>query len=424
MAYKKLTLFLIVFFFFSFFSNANELKEKKFLQRRIKLLAKQLYDKEYSVRAKAMFLLGEIGSEAISAFPEMVKIYKNDKHPEVVSQTTLALSKMGQKGMIVLLKGYKTEKNVSRRAYIVQVLANTGEKAVPPLTEILIKDKATEVKAEAAWALGQIGSPSFTAMPVLISTLRENDNFLRDRLLNAIEKIGEKGLPFLIQNLKTEKNKFIKCSVAGLIGHLGPKAALAVPALIEALQDKDYRVRANAALTLSKIGSKADFATPALMKAMEDGNHNVKFHAISAIGSIGSKASAAIPQLISLLRKREFIAAWALGEMGEKAESAIPALIKALKDSSDIVRYMAAEALGKIKKRANLCVTALISVLQDSENIVREKAIKALLNFGSKAKKALPFLIKISVEEKNPRIREVATKAMNEIKKRLQNEPK
>ena len=52
------------------------------------------------------------------------------------------------------------------------------------------------------------------------------------------------------------------------LGHIGPKAASAVPALIVALSDEDVRVRVAAAAALGRIGPKAAPAVPALIAVL------------------------------------------------------------------------------------------------------------------------------------------------------------
>lgn len=60
------------------------------------------------------------------------------------------------------------------------------------------------------------------------------------------------------------------------LGNIGPAAAEAVPALIDALKDPDEIVRQKAAQALENIGPAAAEALPALTDALEDPDEIVR----------------------------------------------------------------------------------------------------------------------------------------------------
>ena len=60
----------------------------------------------------------------------------------------------------------------------------------------------------------------------------------------------------------------------------------ATPALMQALQDSDLRVRREAALALGHI--EAVDAVSALIKLLQDENESVRFHAVLALKQIGT----------------------------------------------------------------------------------------------------------------------------------------
>jgi HEAT repeat protein len=64
----------------------------------------------------------------------------------------------------------------------------------------------------------------------------------------------------------------------------------AVPALAEALKDKNSVVRTNAAQALVKIGAEAQAAVPALAEALKDKEPGVRGHAAEALGRKSSAA--------------------------------------------------------------------------------------------------------------------------------------
>ena len=64
----------------------------------------------------------------------------------------------------------------------------------------------------------------------------------------------------------------------------------AVPALIEALKDKDGEVRVAALYALSSIGPAARAAVPALIEALKDKDRKVHAAAFNALDSMGPAA--------------------------------------------------------------------------------------------------------------------------------------
>jgi HEAT repeat protein len=92
---------------------------------------------------------------------------------------------------------------------------------------------------------------------------------------------------------------------------------LDVSEALEALRDDDWQVRVAAAVALEGIGPRAALAAPALIQTLEkDEREDVRRAAAEALGSIGPVTT-----------------------------EAISALVHALDDNSDYVRWAAAKAL-------------------------------------------------------------------------------
>jgi HEAT repeat protein len=83
------------------------------------------------------------------------------------------------------------------------------------------------------------------------------------------------------------KDKRLRFGAANALVRIGPAA---VPALIEALKDKDRNVRRAAALALGKIGPATKDAVPALIEALKDKESYVRSAAAWALGKIGPEA--------------------------------------------------------------------------------------------------------------------------------------
>ena len=217
------------------------------------------------------------------------------------------------------------------------------------------------------------------------------------------------------------------------LGRIRDRAS--VPALAEALGDKESRVRLEAAKALGFI--KDPRAVPALLKALGDGDRNVRFYAAYALGEIGDpKAAAALLQALGdpawCVRDQ---AAWALRGLGDpklagplaaalKEESAdvahimwllrhlggkqaVGPLATLLRDPDARVRKRAVRALGELGDKG--AVEPLIAALVDKSSEVRRLAVEALVALGDE--RAEEPLKALAARETDPSVRAAARKA-------------
>jgi HEAT repeat protein len=70
------------------------------------------------------------------------------------------------------------------------------------------------------------------------------------------------------------------------LGHVGKADPAALPAVTEALKDRDVEVRREAALALLNLGADAKEAEPALVEAGKDGDKTVREYAAKALERI------------------------------------------------------------------------------------------------------------------------------------------
>ncbi|HPP52681.1 MAG TPA: HEAT repeat domain-containing protein, partial [Thermoguttaceae bacterium] len=191
-------------------------------------------------------------------------------------------------------------------------------------------------------------------------------------------------IPALREALK-DKDSRVRWRAAEALGNLGDRES--IPALREALKDQDWHVREAAAEALVKLGPPS---IPALREALKDQHSDVRHAAAKALGNLGDHES--IPALREALKDQDWhvrgIAAEVLGKLGDR--ESIPALREALKDEELSVRNAAAKALGKLGPEA---IPALREALKDQDEDVGEAAAEALLHLGEvpKTKRDLVF---------------------------------
>ena len=199
-------------------------------ERDFSALIAALGDKDEVTRLNAAYELGTIGAPTV---PALVETWR--KASEVVGDS-------------------ESENDSSQHATF--ALSAIGGPAVPALVEAL--DSADEsIRANAAYALGDIGSAAQEAVPSLTQVLRDESAWVRRHATEALGLIGQP------------------------VQHT-------VPALIDLLRDEHYWIRDNAARALARLGPAAEAAIPALTDTMNDENRYVRFHATFALKQIGT----------------------------------------------------------------------------------------------------------------------------------------
>jgi HEAT repeat protein len=267
------------------------------------------------------------------------------------------------------------------------------------------------------WAVGSYVRilSRYGSTPALIAALDLDCKGFYDDVAKAIETelmaLGNVGVRVLA---KAVTDKHATVTVRGFAASaLGrAKTAIAVPSLIEALNDPNRRVRGNAARALAEIGDQQ--AVVPLLTVLDscfqtppqrgDGPVDTSGGAVdfqSALESLVDSRSVELllPTLNNVHAGMRYSAARLLGKIGDV--QAVDTLIYALNDGSSDVRFavvLALEAIGDIRAVEPLC-----AALADSDHNVRRVAASALGSFAdSRAAIALArFLLSLPVECKH-----------------------
>jgi HEAT repeat protein len=218
---------------------------------------------------------------------------------------------------------------------------------------------------------------ALVALVVQANTPRENP--LLEGLLTALPDLARGVQDPIVQN---------RLAAVDAIEQLGPSAAPAQPALVQALNDRDRFVRWAAARTLGKVGPvHPAIEVPILARLLDDQDVDVDRAAAVALANYGPVAQPAVPALTRMLRADHWVlriqAVQTLESIGTGAASAIPALAAALTDPDTRVRRFSAELLGKFGGRAREAVPALERALGDGNADVRRAVSDALLSIAT-----------------------------------------
>ena len=164
------------------------------------------------------------------------------------------------------------------------------------------------------------------------------------RSLWAIGPAAAAAAPYLVESL-TDKEWVMRWSAARAIGAVASEEhlALTVPALANALTDRDSRVCEAAAFALEQMGVVAEAALPALSRAVSAEQDSAAQTGTCQVIDVG-------PAIEELLMHTGWTVRWAavraLGVVGKGNRDALPSLTLALIDAEWQVRGGAALAIG------------------------------------------------------------------------------
>ena len=179
------------------------------------------------------------------------------------------------------------------------------------------------------------------------------------------------------QLLKDENEEIRSDAIRTLEFSHDPRA---LSALVEALRDPSFKVKAEAVRAIVTLGEQATGPVIRLLNdAIDEGDNLTARYAAKALGLIGDRSISSV--LVELLKSDDkFVAcesALALGRLGEP--KAVPDLIALLEEPNGNIRFAAAEALGQICDP--IAREALHRRLSDDDEGVRAKVRWALSRF-------------------------------------------
>jgi HEAT repeat protein len=208
---------------------------------------------------------------ALAAGKDIRGLVRALRHPDLGVQweATAALGSLGPEAMEELLRQLPT-RHRSVKLGIIEALGEIGDpRAVDPLVREL-RDPSVEVRWETALALGEIGDARVTGP--LLAGLRDPDRYVRYGTALALQKLG-----WVPGNPDEQAHLLLGLQDWEGLRSLGPAA---IPALGNALRDREKPVRARAVEVLGEIGSPD--AIPAIMQALRDANDEVRWQAVLA----------------------------------------------------------------------------------------------------------------------------------------------
>ncbi|HEV7924290.1 MAG TPA: HEAT repeat domain-containing protein [Verrucomicrobiae bacterium] len=197
-----------------------------------------------------------------------------------------------------------------------------GSNAIPPLLRVLqsgggrfrhmvmaVNDKQSVVQLPfgkpweqsmaAARGLYAMGSNARPALPALTNLLFHSNETITSAI--AMAGIGTDALPILLSALSNQ-NYRIRIAAVSALGEERSDLEIVVPALIGSLRDTNQLVHWSAATSLGQLHAEPDIAVPALMNDFPSNDKQLRSGILIALGQFENKARKAIPMILEALK--------------------------------------------------------------------------------------------------------------------------
>ena len=215
-----------------------------------------------TTRMKAANELGFMRTDAAEAVPALVNALEDSYEP-VRRNAIYALGAISKPAVERLIDALDSEKAAFDMEPILHIcdpahgLAAIGASAVPALITAL-ENERENVRASAAYALGEMGPIAAEAVDGLIALLTDESEEVRRHAISALGMIKvpvAKTVPALMRILEDREDTDLAFFAAQALTRIGPDATEAVPALREALLSESAYVRGFSSEALSRIGT-------------------------------------------------------------------------------------------------------------------------------------------------------------------------
>jgi HEAT repeat protein len=381
--------------------------------RVVSAMIRSLKDQDVKVRVAAVATLGTIAPKAKSAVPALAGGLRNDDiRIRVLAAEVLAVLKadaapaapalvecLGQKAVAGMLDGKEFLLDPAASAH--RALIAIGEPAIPALVRGLsyITKSGDNVSGKAGQILGGMvylstvdnGKMSPGIAAIIPALIRVNDK-------DGLRACGPAAVPALTAALKQPKSSVVAAEI------LAKHEVKGLPIVIEALTDKNPKVRVAAASGLARIERRA--------KLIVDDREAFKNSPLREWAEM--VRDEAMPKLIRMLkdpdRDARMVSASALSELGAMNEKVVPELINLLKDKDVMLQKSAVFALARIKNEA--AIKGLIEAFRLKDKSVRDTAANQFRWIG---RDALPSLTR-ALDDNDPVVAALAKTAIGHIK--------
>jgi hypothetical protein len=163
------------------------------------------------------------------------------------------------------------------------------------------------VRVIAIWAIGHMDPPVEEAARKLVPMCIHIDELTGLAAAEAVGKIGEPMVPYLLLSLAEVQGSHPRCGVVQALGLCGEAAQPAVPVLLQLYEDTtDLRLREAIDVALVRIGAERPGKPDAVAQLVaemtaDDAQGFTRYLDAQELGEMGPAAAAAVPVLMAQL---------------------------------------------------------------------------------------------------------------------------
>jgi HEAT repeat protein len=262
--------------------------EKTEVASLIEVLKKERNFFSYEGR-RASEILTEIGEPAVAPLIELL----SHRNSDVRSLAAYTLGRIGSRTAVEPLIGLLGDRQVLLQT--ANALGDIGDpKACEPLLDALIREEKMTRGPNAEQA-GRVSTPARLALaPILLG---EGSTAVFHSILLTLVKLGHEPTTRALAEAAIGDDKRLGSPAVWMLAQLQTPIprdhGFIVDALLHALKDPDYYVRAGAAAALGRLADRR--AVAALLNALKDADGDVRWHAAFALGTLGDER--ALPEL-------------------------------------------------------------------------------------------------------------------------------
>jgi HEAT repeat protein len=330
-------------------------------------LIKALDDSRHAVVLGAIEKLGNQGSAAKEAVPALGKFLRKN-HKEFPVQAAKALAKIGAPAVPELIKALDDPSETVRiRALLtLGTIGREARLAVIPVAKLL-EDENVRIRLAAALVLGAMHEEARPAAIPLGKALRDADPQVRFVAADSLYQIGLEGIEQILPVAKDNDPDIRFNALAAIRRYVGSKKA--VEALVDALSDKNMKIRGLAISGLVRFGPAAKTSLPQLLENLLTGERDVQKNAFTAIMAIGSHQDIELRDKLTGLNEKM---SWGAAD---SPMMDFPKTVKSLMVPNPTARLTAALALGRLGPKAKNALPLLKQLQKDPNHIVRAAAV-------------------------------------------------
>jgi HEAT repeat protein/transcriptional regulator with XRE-family HTH domain/energy-coupling factor transporter ATP-binding protein EcfA2 len=340
-------------------------------------------DKEESLRWRAAYSIGKIGSSNPTAIAALMQLIESAKDESTRITRSLAVRSLGKiignqtasATLVQLIESAKDESACWRAAESLGKIDPGNPTAIAALVQLINSTDDEVTRRQAAESLGKIDPGNPTAIAALVQLIESTqDEYMRRRAAESLGKIdpdNPTAIAALVQLIESTQDEYIRRRAAESLGKIDPDNPTAIAALVQLINSTGNEVtRRQAADSLGEIGFDNPTAITALVQLIESTHDEyTRGQAAENIGKIGSGNPTAIAALVQLIESTqdEYTcrrAAYSLGKIDSGNSIAVAALVQLTTSTKDdVTRWHTAESLKKILRDEQL--PGIITALKD-----------------------------------------------------------